>query len=306
MRVLVTGATGFAGRWLRLELERAGHEVMAAPSHQELDLGEQPDLRPLITRAQPDAIAHLAAVSFAPDASRDPELALRVNEGGTRALFSALDAVHSQAAVLVTSSSEVYGRFDPTDLPLSESHAAHPSALYGQSKLAQETAAFDAAAQGRRVAITRAFNHIGPGQREVFVAPAVARRVLEFRDGKTTAIRAGNLDVRRDFSDVRDVVRAYRLILEALIDARVPANRPIYNVATGRSVPIRRLVEILCRLAGVEMAIEVDPALIRADDAPDVRGDSSALRELTGWQPEVGLERSLADVLADAVGYPKH
>jgi GDP-4-dehydro-6-deoxy-D-mannose reductase len=298
MRVLVTGATGFAGRWLLLELERAGHEAVAAPSHGELDLAEEPDFRPLLAAVRPDAVAHLAAVSFGPDASKDPELAIRVNEGGTRALLAALDALSSPAAVLVTSSSEVYGHFDPADLPIVESHPTQATTAYGKSKIGQELAAFESAAGGRRIAITRAFNHIGPGQREVFVAPALARRVLELCDGKTATIRAGNLDVRRDFGDVRDVVRAYRLLIEALSDGRVPAKRPVYNVATGRSVPIRSLVEILCGLAGVEMVTEVDPALVRADDPPDVRGDSSAIRELTGWQPTISLADSLADVLA--------
>jgi len=298
MRVLVTGATGFAGRWLTLELELAGHEVVAAPGHGELDLADAPDLRPVVASSRPDAIAHLAAVSFAPDASKDPELADRVNVGGTRALFDALDGVNSSAVMLITSSSEVYGHFEPSDLPIAESQPARATAPYGKSKLAQERIAIDAAARGRRVAITRAFNHIGPGQRELFVAPALARRVLDFREGRTKAIRTGNLDVRRDFSDVRDVVRAYRLVLEALTDGRIPAHRPIFNVASGRSVPIRGLVEILCRLADVEMAIEIDPALVRADDPPDIRGDASALRRLTGWRPEVALETSLADILS--------
>jgi GDP-4-dehydro-6-deoxy-D-mannose reductase len=297
MRILVTGATGFVGRWLRVELERAGHEVVAAPSHRELDLAALPDLRSVITDARPDAVAHLAAVSFGPDASKDPELAVRVNAGGTRALFSGLDAVGSTAAVLVTSSSEVYGHFDPADLPLNELQPPRATAPYGKSKIAQETVSMEAAARGRSVTVTRAFNHIGPGQREVFVAPALARRVLALRDGNASAIRAGNLDVRRDFGDVRDVVRAYRLLLESLVEGRIPSENPVYNIATGRSVPIRELVEILCRLAGVQMSIEVDPALVRTDDPPDIRGDSSALRELTGWRPAIALESSLADLL---------
>ena len=300
MRVLVTGATGFAGRWLTLELEGAGHEVVAAPGHRELDLAEAPDLRPLITHVQPDAVAHLAGISFAPDAAKDPDLAVRVNAGGSRALFSALDAVDSPAAVLVTSSSEVYGRFDPADLPITESQPARATAPYGKSKIGLETAALEASERGRRVVITRAFNHIGPGQREVFVASALARRVLDLRAGRTHTIRVGNLDVRRDFSDVRDTVRAYRLLLEALVEGQVPRDRPIYNIATGRSVAIRELVEILCRLAGVPMAVEVDPSLVRADDALDIRGDSSALRQLTRWQPRVSLESSLADILGSA------
>jgi GDP-4-dehydro-6-deoxy-D-mannose reductase len=150
----------------------------------------------------------------------------------------------------------------------------------------------------RRVVITRAFNHIGPGQRDVFVAPALARRVLEFRAGRTKAVPVGNIHVRRDLTDVRDVVHAYRLLLEAVVEGRVPPDQPIYNVASGRSVEIRTILEILCDLAGVAVVTEVEPSLVREGDPPDVRGDASALRELTGWAPTIPLETSLADLSA--------
>lgn len=297
MKVLVTGASGFAGRWLQADLERAGHVIVAAPGHRELNLADSPDLRPLFASAQPDVVAHLAGMAFAPDAANDPELAIRVNAGATRAVFDALDAVQSHAAVLVTSSADVYGHFEATDLPIAESLPSRATAAYGQSKIAQEQVAIDASAR-RPVVITRAFNHIGPGQRDVFVAPALAHRVLEFRAGRTKAVPVGNIHVRRDLTDVRDVVRAYRLLLESLAEGRVPRERPIYNVASGGSVEIRRILEILCDLAGVEVVTEVEPSLVREGDPPDVRGDASALRELTGWAPTIPLETSLADLLA--------
>jgi GDP-4-dehydro-6-deoxy-D-mannose reductase len=296
MRVLVTGATGFAGRWLRAELERAGHDVVAAPGRKELDLAAGPDLRPLFLSARPDAVAHLAAVSFAPDAARDPESATEVTVGGTQAVFDALDAVGSRAAVLVTSSSEVYGRFEASDLPIAESLPSRATSAYGKSKIAQESVAIVASAR-RPVVITRAFNHIGPGQRDVFVAPALAHRVLEFRAGGTKSVRVGNIHVRRDVTDVRDVVRAYRLLLEALVGGQVPRERPIYNVATGRSVEIQTILEILCDLAGVAVITEVEPSLVREGDPPDVRGDAGSLRALTGWEPTIPLTTSLADLL---------
>jgi GDP-4-dehydro-6-deoxy-D-mannose reductase len=296
MKVLVTGASGFAGRWLQAELERAGHEVVAAPGHRELDLAASPDLRSLFASEAPDAVAHLAGVSFAPDAAHDPELATRVNAGGTRAVFSALDAIGSQAPVLVTSSSDVYGTFKTSDLPLRESLASRPAAPYGESKVAQEREALEASKR-RRVVITRAFNHIGPGQRDVFVAPALAHRVLEFRAGRTKAVPVGNIHVRRDLTDVRDVVHAYRLLLEAVVEGRVPPDQPIYNVASGRSVEIRTILEILCDLAGVAVVTEVEPSLVREGDPPDVRGDAGALRALTGWAPDIPLATSLADLL---------
>lgn len=146
--------------------------------------------------------------------------------------------------------------------------------------------------------ITRAFNHIGPRQRDVFVAPALAHRVLEFRAGRSNAVAVGNIHLRRDLTDVRDVVRAYRLLLEALVEGRVPPERPIFNVASGRSVEIRTILEILCDLAGVEVVTVIEPFLVREGDPLDVRGDASALRELTGRATTIPLETSLADLLA--------
>ena len=281
---------------MQAELERAGHVIVAAPGHRELDLADSPDLRPLFASAQPDVVAHLAGMAFAPDAANDPELAIRVNAGGTHAVFSALDAVRSRAAVLVTSSADVYGRFEAGDLPLAETLPLRATAAYGKSKIEQENVALEAAAR-RPVVITRAFNHIGPGQRDVFVAPALARRVIEFRAGRTKAVPVGNIHVRRDLTDVRDVVRAYRLLLEAVVEGRVPQGRPVFNVASGGSVEIRRVLEILCDLAGVEVVTEVEPSLVREGDPPDVRGDAAALRALTGWAPKIPLATSLADLL---------
>jgi GDP-4-dehydro-6-deoxy-D-mannose reductase len=301
MRVLLTGATGFVGRWLSTELEQAGHDVVAAPGQDELDLGGNPDLRPVVAASQPDAVAHLAAVSFGPDATRRPLLAERVNVGGTRALFAALAAEGSDAAVLVTSSSEVYGKPEPGELPITEAHPRRAKEAYGRSKVAQEDAALEAA-PSRTVVITRAFNHIGPGQREVFVAPAMARRVLELKAGRAQSIPVGNLDVRRDIGDVRDVVRAYRLLLEVAVAGRIPIGKRIYNVATGRSIAVRTLVEELCEIAGVPAVLKIDPALVRAGEAPEIRGDASLLHALTGWAPEIPLQTSLRDLLAAMAG----
>lgn len=297
MRVVLTGTTGFAGRWLKADLEAAGHEVIPAPGRGELDLAGNPDFGPFLAEARPDAVAHLAAISYAPDATAAPELAMRVNAGGTAALCSALDAVGSGAALLVTGSSEVYGIPDPADLPLKETAPLRTEAAYGLSKLAQERVALEAATTGRRVVVTRAFNHLGPGQRPRLVAPAMARRVLDVRDGRAATIPVGNLDARRDFTDVRDTVAAYRLLLEALVAGRVPVERPVYNVATGVAVSVRELVATLCRLAGIEMATSQDLALVRPNDPPEIRGDARALRSLTGWAPAIPLEASLGDLL---------
>lgn len=297
MRVLVTGATGFVGKWLVRELEGVGHEVIGAPSSAEIDLTDPGAATRLVEESDPDAIAHLAGMAYAPDARADPDLALRINAGGTKAIVEAIQASRRPIRLLVTGSSEVYGRPDAADLPLSESAPLRTDQPYGLSKMAQEAVGVDAASRyGIPVIVSRAFNHTGPGQRPDFVAPALARRVLQARATGSHEIAVGNIDVRRDLGDVRDVVRAYRLLLE------IPLGQPassatILNVATGRAVSIRAVLETLCRLAGFEAEALVDPSLVRPVDPAEIVGDASALRALTGWKPEIELERTLSDLL---------
>lgn len=297
MKVLVTGATGFVGRWLVRELEAAGHEAIAMPGRAHVDVTDEDAVTRLVVAARPDAVAHLAGVSFGPDARRDPELAFAVNVGGTETLIAALRAAGGSIPLLVAGSSEVYGRPRPADLPLTEDAPTEPEHPYGRSKLAQERAALEAGERGGLpVVVARSFNHTGPGQRAEFVAPALARRVIAARDAGDRVIRVGNIDVRRDMGDVRDVARAYRLLLESLATADVgPAM--VMNVATGRAIAIREILETLCRLAGVTAQPMVDPALVRQDDPPEIVGDASRLRALTGWAPTIDLDRTLADLL---------
>jgi GDP-4-dehydro-6-deoxy-D-mannose reductase len=297
VRVLVTGAHGFAGRWLIRELESAGHVAIPAPRGADEDLWNVARVRTQILDTRPDAVAHLAAVSFGPDAAADPDLAIQTNAGGTQAIVDALASIDSRIVLLVTGSSEVYGRPDPTDLPLREEAPLLATAPYGLSKVAQETVAVEGAVRhGIPTAVTRAFNHTGPGQRPMFAAPAFARRVLDVQAGRATVIRAGNVDVRRDLGDVRDVVVAYRLLLELL--QRGEAGPIVANVATGRSVSMREVITELSRAAGVEAPIEVDQALVRNNDPVEIRGDAGLLRKLTGWEPRRPLSETLQDLLS--------
>jgi GDP-4-dehydro-6-deoxy-D-mannose reductase len=301
MRTLVTGASGFVGRWLTAELGANGHSVLSLPDPPVLDVADPTGLtRWLADKVDGlDAIVHLAGIAFAPEAQRDPGEAFRVNVGGTQSLFEALRALGATPVVLVAGSSEAYGDPDPKDLPLGEAAPLAARRPYGLSKLAQEAVALEAAARyGFRVVVTRAFNHTGPRQRPVFVVPALAQRVLAVKRGEADAIPAGNLDVRRDLSDVRDVVRAYRLLVEAAAGTRL-SPPVVVNVGSGTATSIRGVVEALCRLAGVEAEVRVDPSLVRPHDPPEIRADISLLTKLTGWRPEIGLETTLADILAD-------
>jgi len=303
MKVLVTGGLGFAGRWLLRELADAGHDAVPAPPEASLDVTEADAVARLVAEVRPDAVAHLAAVAFGPDAAADPGRALRTAVIGTQAMFEGVRAAGLRCAILVSGSSEVYGDPVPGDLPLREDAPLRATRPYGLVKLAQEAVALAAGARYRiPVVVTRSFNHVGPGQRPEFAVPAFARRVLALRDGAASEIPVGNLDVRRDLSDVRDVVRAYRLLLErAAAGLEAPS---VVNVASGRSVSIREVVERLCRIAGVEARVRVDPDLVRPGEPADIVGSPALLVGLTRWRAEIPLDRSLADVFAEVAGAP--
>lgn len=295
MRILVTGATGFVGRWLIRELEGAGHDTVPAPAQAVLDITDGPAVSAFVNEASPDAIAHLAGVAFAMDAAQDPQKAFAVNEGGTRAVMNA--ALPSAIPVLIAGSADVYGRPAPGDLPLNEHAPLLADRPYGRSKLAQERTALEFGAAGAvPVVVTRSFNHTGPGQRPEFVAPALARRLLAARDSGRGEVAVGNLDVRRDIGDVRDVVRAYRLLLEGLAAGAVPSGT-IVNVATGQAVSIREVLALLAEAIGIAVEPRVDPTLVRRDDPPLIVADIGRIRALTGWTPEIPLRQTLSDLV---------
>jgi GDP-4-dehydro-6-deoxy-D-mannose reductase len=301
MRIFVTGAIGFVGQWLEKELRDHGHEVVCAPGPEVLDIVDRSGLVRWLDNAggRPDAVIHLAGMAFAPDAGHDPAEAFRVNVGGTVAVFEALREIGIRPPVLVTGSADVYGTPRPEDLPLREDAPLAPNSPYALSKAAQEGAAAEASAcHGFPVIVTRSFNHTGPGQRPVFVVPAMAQRVMAVKRGQATTIPAGNIDVSRDLTDVRDVVVAYRSLVEAAAAGKLTDRFSVINVASGEAVTVRDIIEHLCALAGVAPAIEIDRSLVRADDPGEIRGDASLIRQLVGWQPRIPLEQTLVDVLA--------
>jgi GDP-4-dehydro-6-deoxy-D-mannose reductase len=298
VKVLVTGATGFAGRWLMRELEEAGHQAVATPPRTALDVTDAGPFAAFVGKVRPDAIAHLAGISFGPDARRDPDHAFAVNVAGTRSVLSAA-AAQRGVAILVVSSSDVYGAPDPDDLPLRETAPLRADQPYGLSKLGAEGVALDRG-WGLPVAVVRPFNHTGAGQRSAFVVPALAARIVRASERGEPVIQAGNVDVRRDFSDVRDVVRAYRLVLEGLVAGELPSGHRVYNVASGRAVAIRDLVRAMAAIAGIEVAIEVEPALVRQNDPAEIRGDASLIETDLGWRPTIPMDETLRDVMAEA------
>ncbi len=301
MRIFVTGAIGFVGQWLTKELQASGHEVVAAPGPDTLDIADRTSLVRWLSGAAgtPDAVVHLAGMAFAPDAGHDPAEAFRVNVGGTVALFEALRAIGIRPPVLVSCSADAYGTPRPEDLPLREDAPLAPNSPYALSKVAQEGVASEACARyGFPLVIARSFNHTGPGQRPVFVVPAMAHRVMAVKRGQSTTIPCGNVNVRRDLTDVRDVVVAYRLLLESAAVGSLGSGCTIVNVASGTVVSVRDIVERLCAMVGVSPAIQIDQSLVRSNDPIEIRGDASLIHQLVGWEPTIPLEQTLRDLLA--------
>ena len=302
MRALVTGADGFVGRWLIAHLEASGDHVWQAVGsgleeterRRRLELLDRNSVEDVVAWARPDAIYHLAAVAFGPDASADVGTAVDVTVRGTAFLLEAATKQGREPTVLVPSSSEAYGRVSTR--PVREDDPLAPVNAYGATKAAQEMLALAYHRAGRLpVAVARAFNHIGPGQRPSFVVAAFASQLAEIARGAGAgAVRVGNLDAARDFTDVRDVVRAYRLLVTT------GATGEPHNVATGRAVQIRTILDRLIGVSGLDVEVIVDPERVRAVDVPVVRGSAARLRRRTGWRPEIGLRATLLDIWIDA------
>jgi GDP-4-dehydro-6-deoxy-D-mannose reductase len=302
MRALVVGADGFVGAHLVAHLRERGDTVLEGLGpHSEAGEGRVPlDVRDadavgrLVHEARPDAIYHLAAVAYGPDASRDLATAIGVTVGGTANVLEAAASLPARPVVLITGSSEVYGA--PAVDRIDETVPPRPVSLYGATKLAQEAVALTfGRVRDVPVVATRSFNHIGPGQRPPFAIASFAHQLRSIAAGEAEPVlRVGNLDPSRDFSDVRDVVRAYRLLVSG-----GHIGEPI-NVASGAGRSIRSVVDALVRASGLGVSIEVDPSRVRSDDPPRIVGDAGRLQVLTGWQPSIPIEQTLADIWASA------
>ncbi len=293
MKAVITGAAGFVGRHLSRHLEDEGDQVVGIDRTDGPDLLDAAALTDVIARERPDAIYHLGGWSDVGGSWAEPLETFRVNAEGTLNLLQAAVAAEV-GRVLVVSSADVYGKVAMADLPLTEESPFRPVTPYAVSKIAADELGAQAwLGYGLEVLRVRAFNHLGPGQSNKFVTPALAERVaLGERDG-VEVVPVGNLTPRRDFTDVRDVVRAYRLL--ALSGEPGEA----YNVCSGRDLAISELADRLIAMADRPMRLEADPELQRAVDVPVLRGDATKIEKITGWIPQISLDETLADILSE-------
>ena len=293
MRAFVTGGHGFVGPHLITHLRASGDEVVA-PDQRSLDLADADGLRAAIGDARPDAVYHLAALAHVGDSWADPRRTFAVNATGTLHVLEAARACEVPPRLLLVGSAEVYGVVTPTQLPLTEDTPLVPVTPYAASKVAAEYLGVQYhLGYGVPVVRARSFNHIGPGQHGSFVVADIARRVADaVRSGDRRPIRVGNLAARRDFTDVRDVVRAYRL----LVERGTPGEA--YNVCSGVGVAVEDLARLVLDVAEVDLELETDPELMRPVDVPVLVGDNAKISAATGWKPEVPLDDTLRDVVA--------
>ena len=294
-RVLITGAAGFVGRHLTAHLEACGDEVLGVyrrhfpgAAHPGMDITDAAAVAEVLAELRPTAIYHLAGWADVGGSWKAPVEAFRANAEGTlNVLSAAVDA--GVERVLAVSSADVYGKVEPGELPLTEDSPLRPASPYAASKVAADYLGLQAwLGRGLPVLRVRAFNHLGPGQTDKFVAPAIASRIARAeRAGDTAPLPIGDLSARRDFTDVRDVVRAYRLLIEHGVPGEV------YNVCSGVDLSIEDLAHRLVGLAARPMRLCPDPSLQRRVETPVLRGDNSKLRAATGWVPEHALDAIL-------------
>jgi GDP-4-dehydro-6-deoxy-D-mannose reductase len=312
MRVLITGVTGFAGshlaeylldnqpdvevwgiyRW-RSRMENLENNVRGRLRMIECDLRDFTSVHYALAQARPDAIFHLAAQSFVPSSWKAPNDTLMTNITGQTNLFEAVRFLALDPVIQIACSSEEYGMVHPDEVPIREDNPLRPLSPYAVSKVGQDMMAYQYfQSYGLKTVRTRGFNHTGPRRGDVFVTSNFAKQIASIEHGlQEPVIKVGNLEAVRDFTDVRDMVRAYWLA--------VTKGRPgeVYNVATGSGITIQELLDRLLALSPAQVRVEQDPERMRPSDVVRLIGDSSKFRADTGWEPQVPFDKTLADLL---------
>ena len=304
MNVLVIGAAGFVGGYLIDEFFRCGYDVTATKLSNEvihsthckvvdLDILVENDIRDVVKKSRPDAIVHLAAQSSVALSWENPALTARVNIIGAVNLLEALNKLGYKNKVLLIGSGEEYGRVSESDNPIDENAPAHPANIYAATKTCQNMLGqIYSDAYELNIVMVRAFNHVGPGQSPTFVVSDFCKQVAEIEAGiREPVIYTGNLTAMRDFTDVRDVVRAYAALIKK------GKKGSIYNVGSGKSIEISKILEMVVNASTADIKTAVDKSRFRPIDVPVIEADISKIKAETGWKPEIDLTVTIAETL---------
>jgi len=301
---LVIGAAGFVGSYLIDEMRACGMEACATKLPHErlehsqakvydLDILDREAIVALLLEIRPDYIFHLAAQSSVGLSWKNPGLTVDVNIKGSINVMDAVRELYYKPRVLLIGSGEEYGHIRPGETPIREDNLLRPGNIYAATKACQNMiGSIYAQAYDMQLMMARSFNHIGPGQAPMFVVSDFCKQVAEIEKGlREPVMYVGNLAAKRDFTDVRDVVKAY----VRLIQQGVPGET--YNMGSGHAVEIRSILDTIISLSEKEIRVEIDPNKIRPVDVPVIEADITKLRELTGWEPQIELEQTIRDTL---------
>ncbi len=303
MKALIIGGGGFAGGYLINELSDNGYDVFATClegeniegdcSEYALDITRKDDISVILNDVQPDLIFHLAAQSSVAVSWKDPQLTAEINVIGAINVLEAVREYGGKNRLIVIGSGEEYGYIRENACPLKETEPLHPGNIYAATKVCQEmTAEIYARAYKMDIVMVRAFNHSGPGQDSTFVISDFCRQIAEIeKGGRPPVIRVGNLSAMRDFTDVRDIARGYRLLAEKGVSGQ------IYNIGRGRAVSIQYILDTALSLSNADISVEKDPERLRASDIPIIEPDISKITADTGWTAEISVGQTIGDTL---------
>lgn len=309
-KILITGISGFVGNYLaRLLIGQKGVEIIGTYLSEnskaqlvdiepnlklyQLDLMDYEKVVEVIKDSKPDEIYHLAALASAAQSFENPSLVITNNITSQLNLFEAVIKANLNPKIMIISSAEVYGIVDPSDIPVDEATPLKPASPYAISKIAQDYMALQYnITYNLNILRVRPFNHIGPGQSDQFATSAFAKKIAEIEKGKREPIlTVGNLDAKRDFTDVKDMVRAYVMLMEKGVAGEV------YNIGFGKSYKMSDVLDILLSFSDVKIKVEVDPSLLRPSDNPELLCDNTKFKNLTNWNPEISIEKTLEEIL---------
>ena len=307
-KALITGITGFAGSHLAEHLLNVGMEVYGTVRWRSdldnienikndvhlltADIRDGHSLEVVLSESKPDYIFHLAAQSFVPMSWRAPTDTMETNLIGTIHLFEAVRKLKISPKIQFAGSSEEYGFVYPNELPIAEENPLRPLSPYGVSKLAADKLSYQYyMSYGLHIVVTRGFNHTGPRRGDVFVTSNFAKQIAKIERGSEPVIRVGNLEARRDFTDVRDMVRGYLLAVE-----KCQPGEP-YNICSGKTIRIKDVLDILLSMTDNQIEIRQDPGRMRPSDVDVLQGDCSKFKKQTGWEQTISFKKTVEDLL---------